>query len=746
MHTTDIVAAMAGQSVTNGWDAVCAMNTQRVNGILFQQYLQNGPTNPVTPLRVILQGEGTNFWILDLVMGPPEVTFPANAGLQQVQVTMFLVRGALIQFDPNSMTIASSILVQPNESWLTGSVNLQKLEGQVNSVGQVVMDLTAGAYQPAIQGVDSNSVLATEIGTAVQTFFADNHTKYPLGALMTGGVAACLQPTNFEIVTQPAPDSTTGDGAVILLIKTNGTGGAVGQLNPYPIPSGLTAALMVSNQVIFAQLMPPFLTAEFQEMGTTFAGQQSGGVWHTVSSGGSISLPILGNTNVPSTCVAHTAFTSDSQFNPAGVAVLTDGFVIAPGSNGSISVQWNKSWDQQWAYWGGLQLRGWCRWSKYGQTSTLVGGYGQTSAVSVDPNTDIVSFSGSGQVTLDQKDAPTWWQELLFGTEHIPAAFTSAIQPVIQSIFTALTLPQVNTFALANLLFPSRHVLTLQQASVPCDLFLSGQMQQPLTVTPSSVNLQPGQTQQFSALAGGQPVRNVLWELKPPVGTITSAGLYAAPATINQAEVVVVTAISMNDSSQVGGAMALVYELVAATGLVVSPTNLMLTAGQTFNLLVTDENGSAVQATCTLSPSVGTLTQGWGTGQWAYAAPATVETETTVTVKATSASNPANTGTATLQVTPTQRVQITPAGATVTAGQSVQLQAGPAAAGGYTWQIFPLGAGSVTANATNNSQATYYSAGLGDGHHRGDGRRILRRRHLGHRTRTDHREPGLRGR
>src|SRR5436190_8653338 len=328
MKTAEIVAAMSGQSATNGWDAVCALNAQRVNDIFFQQYLQNGPTSPATPMRLILQGEGTNFWLLDVVLGPPETTFPADLGLQQAQVSMFLVRGALVEFDPNQVVITSAVLVQPNESWLSGSLNLAKVTGEVDSVGKVVVELGSGAYQPKVEGVDPNSVLATDIGTAVQTFFARNETTYPLGKIVESSVPASLQPTTFEFVTQPAPGSTTGDGCVLLLIQTNGSGGTVGQLTTYPLASGQTAGLIVSNQVIFNQLFPSGLESEFQNIGTNFSGQSANGVWQTVSSGGSINIGILGDTDPPEVCVAHTAYTSDGDYNPAAVAVGTDGFTI----------------------------------------------------------------------------------------------------------------------------------------------------------------------------------------------------------------------------------------------------------------------------------------------------------------------------------------------------------------------------------------------------------------------------------
>lgn len=706
MNKDDLIAAMLGQSATNGWDAICALDAASVNKIFFQQYLQDGPTNPATPLRLMLEGEDTTFWILDVVAGPPEVTFPSNLQLQQAQATMFLVRGALIQFDPEAMVIMNVIQIQPKESWLTGALSLAKVTGQANSKGQVVLDLASGAYTPQVEGVDPNSVLATEIGTAVQTFFANNATQYPLGTIMESSVPACLQPTSFDIVTQPAPGNTAGDGCVLLLIQTNGNAGAVGQLTAYPIPSGQTAALIVSNQVIFNQLMPPALEAEFQNANSKFSGQQSNGVWQTVSTSGSINVGVLGNPHTFNPCYSNAIYTSDNDGNAAAVQVPIDAMILAPGGSGALAVSWNKTWTQQWADLWGTALRGSC-WPRTSvNPATLKAGYSQTSAASVDPATDIVSFTGSGTVSFSQSGGPDWL-ERLFSNGNLNAQFTSAIQPTLQAVFNAFRVPSVDTFALANLLFPSRHAISLQQASAPCDLLLNGQLMQALAVTPSNTTLQPGQTQQFSALSAGQPVTNVTWEIKPAIGSINSSGLYTAPSSVTQAEVIVVTAISQSDASLVGSAMALIYQPSGATGLIVSPTSLLLTAGQRFTLVVTDESGTPVEATCVLDPNVGQLEQGFTTGQWIYTAPSSVQASSAVTVKATGTTTPSNTGTATIQLAPTEAVQIAPATSSLTPGQTLQLTVTSADLDSYTWQVYPIGAGSIAPSNSNPSQAIY---------------------------------------
>ena len=707
MDTRTIVAAMAAQSVTNGWDAICAVNARRMNSIFLQQYLQDGPTSPATPLRLILQGEGTNFWLLDLIAGPPQVTLPTDLSQQQVQVTMFLVSGALIEIDPRQMVITSAILIDPNESWVTGALSLAKVTGHANTVGQVVVDLGSNAYQPQIKGVDPDSVLATNVGAALQTFFAHNATQYPLGTIMgehrrrgasTQELRLCDTAGARQQDRRRLPATADPDH------RQRRHSRAAHHLSDSERPDGSPDRV---NQVIFNRLIPPFLTLECKPMGTTFSGRQANGVWETVSSGGSINIGVLGDTQPDNPCFHQTAFSANSDRNPAAVTVSTTGFTIAPGSDGHLSVQWNNTWSQQWAYWTGAWVRNSCKAYRNPQTSTLMGAFSQASTPSVDPTTDIVTFRGSGTVSLDQKDAPSWWKKLLFGDEDIPSQFTSAIQPALQRIFNSLQMPEIDTFALANLLFPAQHALNLQQAALPCDLLVTGQVRETVAISPATVNLEPGQTQQFTAMLAGQPVTNVLWEIKPALGSISNSGLYTAPVSLAGAHVVVVTAVSESNTNLAGSAMVLLFRPVPPTGLIISPTNLVLTASQSFNLLVTDENGTPVEAKCALSPEVGEIRQGWLTGQWTYTAPSPVTESAPVTVTATSTANPKQTGTGTVTLMVTEKIQITPANQSISVGQSLQLQATPVHPDRYTWQIYPIGVGSIRPNDGNSSQATY---------------------------------------
>jgi hypothetical protein len=686
-------------TVTNGWDAVCAMDSSQISAVFLQQYLQNGPTNPSEPLVAIGQvSSGESFWLLNVLLGPPDVSFPAGLPPDQAQLSMYLIRGVLIGFNPNTKTTQSVVQIRPNVSQLSGSLSLSKVQGTTNQLGVVTIQLCSGAWQPQIEGVDPSSQLAQGIAQAIQSFFANNAAAYQAGIVAESSVPKALQPTSFSFYTQPNPNQA-GDGCLLMLITTTGTPGPQQPIEPYPIASGYSAGLIVSNQVLFNQLMPSVLTQEFSKIGSTFAGQQGSNGYTTVSSGGSINL---GEFSLPNTATAP--YSSDSNQNAEPVQFPAGGFTIGP-SSGNLSASWSASIKQDITWTAVNPYTGYPYQTI--NTADFQADYSETATPSVDSTTDVISFSGSGSSSVKETNPPSWWEKV-FGQQDVGGMLTSSMQSTLGDVLNGLTLPGVDVFALANLLFPKGQALSLQYASVPCDLIVNGQINAPVAVSPSSVNLQPGATQQFTAAIGGQASSNVLWEISPAgYGSISSSGLYTAPPSVPQAQAVVVTAIDNANTQDVGSAMALVYESAAETGLAVTPGQLVLTPGQNFNLVITNSSGQAEQVTCTISPNVGTISQDFGNSNWNYTAPDKIDGPQTVVVTATSTSNSSLTGTAKIVLLPPGAITVTPASASVGPNQSVQLTAYEQSVTDYEWAMYPTGAGSIQVATGDTAKATY---------------------------------------
>ena len=75
-----------------------------------------------------------------------------------------------------------------------------------------------------------------------------------------------------------------------------------------------------------------------------------------------------------------------------------------------------------------------------------------------------------------------------------------------------------------------------------------------VSVSPSAPSLMASQSQQFSATVSGSGNTAVTWSLSPATGSITAAGLYTAPSSIDSNLTVTVTATSMADPNKSGRA------------------------------------------------------------------------------------------------------------------------------------------------------------------------------------------------
>jgi len=200
-----------------------------------------------------------------------------------------------------------------------------------------------------------------------------------------------------------------------------------------------------------------------------------------------------------------------------------------------------------------------------------------------------------------------------------------------------------------------------------------------VTVGPASVSLGDGGSANFAATVTGTSNTAVTWSLNPAVGTILN-GVYTAPSSINNSQTVTLTAASVVDSTKT--ATASITLTAVSVGL--SPGSASLTTGQsaTFTPAVSGTPNTAV--TWSLSPQVGTISNG------VYQAPAIVASQQTVMVTATSVVDSTKTATASITLTAVS-VGLSPGSASLTGGQSATFT--PAVSGtpntAVTWSLSP---------------------------------------------------------
>ena len=160
--------------------------------------------------------------------------------------------------------------------------------------------------------------------------------------------------------------------------------------------------------------------------------------------------------------------------------------------------------------------------------------------------------------------------------------------------------------------------------------------------SPATVTLESGQPSQLNATVANAANKAVTWSIFPAgVGSISSSGLYTAPATISTVQTLIVTATSQADPTAYSSTS---ITLVPSLAVNVNPGVAALNSGQTAQLSATVTN--ALNPAVTWSALFGTITTGG-----LYTAPSNTDGGTlTDTITATSVQDPTKSATATVIV------------------------------------------------------------------------------------------------
>jgi len=190
-------------------------------------------------------------------------------------------------------------------------------------------------------------------------------------------------------------------------------------------------------------------------------------------------------------------------------------------------------------------------------------------------------------------------------------------------------------------------------------------------VSPGSATLSAGGTQPFSALLQNAGSSGVTWQVNgttggdPSTGTISTSGLYTAPASIASAGSVTVTAISNLDPNQFASATVNLNPLPITVSI--SPTSAVVNTGATLPFNATVQNTGNTGVTWQVNgvaggnPTTGTISTGG-----LYSAPATLPNPAIVTVTAVSQAD--NVTAASAQVTLRLAFYVSTAGADTNSG------------------------------------------------------------------------------
>ena len=202
-----------------------------------------------------------------------------------------------------------------------------------------------------------------------------------------------------------------------------------------------------------------------------------------------------------------------------------------------------------------------------------------------------------------------------------------------------------------------------------------------VSITPATVNVQPGGQTQFNAVVSGTSNSVVIWSLTGTncsgimCGQITNTGLYLAPTVAPNPNVVTVTATALADLSASANAAAIVGASSDIT-VTVSPSSSTVLIGQQQQFVAFVAGTTITGVTWHLvGPACGSSACGTINSAGVYTAPATLPSPAQVTVEATSIADPSRSGTAVVTVALPVSVSVSPVSAQVAGGLHQQFTA-----------------------------------------------------------------------
>ena len=240
-----------------------------------------------------------------------------------------------------------------------------------------------------------------------------------------------------------------------------------------------------------------------------------------------------------------------------------------------------------------------------------------------------------------------------------------------------------------------------------------------VSISPTSASVATNTTAQFSATVSNSS-SGVYWSVNGVIGgnltagTVSTTGLYTAPATVPSPATVTVTATSLSDTTQSASA-TITVTAGTAISLTISPSTSSVYTGRTLQFSTTFNTTANTGVTWEVNSTIGgDATHGTISSSGLYTAPPTVPSPANVTITAISQADPTKTATATVTIVLGTTIVITPNIVNVPAGAT---QAFSATANSQpiavTWSLScnstaTNGCGSVTtAGGTANATATY---------------------------------------
>ncbi|EPL8095213.1 hypothetical protein PN925_002928 [Morganella morganii] len=638
----DVLAKMAGKTVTHGWDAIVVYQRGQANNLLQQQHIKRFTTgNTLAPVNGDIESStATRLLTHNLTLSAPHLSFnKAGSGDSTAQVAMDFVKGMIVYKEKavdGSYRIMRIEKITPlNSPYVAMDVPLSKAPGSVSEIGEVQFDIKEGDH------FTNNLVLNGMEQETISNFFKRRFVAtpaeqriYKLGTI-SNYEHEQFQPEDFVIRTMGAPNTASrgsqdeGDGAVVLFVQVKNGSQEPGKTEvDWLLGDDYSSALVVSSCQLFDKMIrkPSEITLGYN---LTFDR-------HSDGAGKACKLKaasgIIGE---------NFSFTISHPWSPSDIYGRFECLIYTDLHNKKIkdvslpfSIGSSYSGGDKYDICSEYKFDGHIG-SIYSGNEVRAAGYryiydehGHIENPQIDAdgyyslhlyfkavynaviNDGVISFvyspdESSYSLTMDNNVCVSGCDKIKLSTvDNISKEYRQEIcNKIVDKIKVSsvnIKLSDINTFSLRNLLFPADNYFRVQYARVPGDLLVMGKLgagSESFAVTPTETTIVAGSVYQFTTTP---EVSGVKWRISDSekgntnvdLGHIDAAtGKYTAPqaATVTEGVRHVVVCAEKGDTK--------VYALasVIAKGVSVSPAYQVVQPGKEIKLAANSVNGGELK-------------------------------------------------------------------------------------------------------------------------------------------------------
>jgi hypothetical protein len=603
-----VLADMSGQAITNGWDAVCAINIDKANELFalrFADTMAKGLDNN----SLVLSGTSSDGSVVlnTIVLSQPLIQISTDVSGSNINLSFILLAGTITTSPSDNIgTIGSTVNITPDlDLQLTAVVPIVSALATTNSDGQILFDVSDTSF--TIKDILWDSLTQQAISNYVSILIKNQNLSvdFPI-ATIPASASGALVPQLIKFATQQNSTDLTDTGRLLILMSTsfNSNGGSqnflsVANVVPDSITDNNGNVILIDNALIisanvFIQSFTNSLTTALSAYDITFNIGQSDNLPNITSDSGTFTTqtpPFCWD--IPPVEPQNPTFYSIGWMN---VSIPFNKVLSISFANTNNVYQLSLQSSSSQTFDSHPNNDGYtCLISNAGDGTDTLNGTLNVSGVQnigvLQPNDNTVSFQLQGNAVNASLSVDSHWYDF-FGDEnykYVDNGITSQVGTALQSQLTSTIsagIPSINTFVLENFLFSQDQQIQMQAAYLPGDIAIFGTTQMPnwyLSASDTSSELpiavvKAGNSITISSNGTGIP-KQVSWTNSSSIGTVTPESLnsatYTAPTTVMTAQVVIINA---NDSSNSGFTTALPL-IIVPNSIIISPNFAVIEAG-----------------------------------------------------------------------------------------------------------------------------------------------------------------------